>query len=175
MLAVRDELAAWISGNNVDPVFDIAVFEKKVRYLIALIGNGIKAALVSREDGIIREAPCASSFGPVHGNDYLAGRGIMMRYLGDSEIKSLLGVDLSENIMATAEAIWHTRNAEDNQFQPEFTSPENDKLYIARFRELWGLADDVLKWDINKMKEQNKWGVCQSIGLDALGASIKLL
>ena len=38
-----------------------------------------------------------------------------------------------------------------------------------------GLADDILKWDITKMKEQNKWGVCQSVGLDALGASIKSL
>jgi len=37
------------------------------------------------------------------------------------------------------------------------------------------LADDVYKWDIEKMKEQNKYGVCQSVGLDALGAAIKLL
>jgi hypothetical protein len=98
----------------------------------------------------------------------------MMRYLGDKEISSLLGVDLGENIKATAEAIWQTRNTENNQFRPEFTSPENDKLYIKQFRELWGIADDVLKWDL-KMKEQNKWGVCQSVGFDALGASIKLL
>ena len=138
MLSVRKELTAWISGNNVDPDFDSAVFKKKIRYLIALIGNGIKTALISREDGIIREAPCKSSFGPVHGRDYVAGRGIMMRYLGDNEIKPLLGVDLSADITATAGAIWHTRNVENDQFQPKFTSLENDSLYIEQFRELWG-------------------------------------
>ncbi len=175
MLAIKNELAAWIASNNINPGFDVVAFEKKVRHLIAMIGGGIKAALISEKDGIIREAPCASSFGPVHGNDYLAGRGIMMRYIGNSEEKALLGVDLSEQIKATAQAIWQTRNASNNQFQPEFTSAENDKLYIEQFRKLWGLADDIRKWDIDKMKEQNKFGVCQSIGLDALGAAIKML
>ncbi len=175
MLAVRNELAAWISRKHLNPDFDLVAFEKKVRYLIAQIGGGVKAALISNKDGIIREAPCASSFGPIHGNDYLAGRGIMMRYLGASEEKALLGVDLSDHIMATAEAIWQTRDVEKNQFQPEFTSPENDKLYISQFRKLWGLADNIRVWDIKKMKEQTKWGVCQSVGLDAIGAAIKLL
>ena len=99
----------------------------------------------------------------------------MMRYIGAEDEKKLLGVDLSENIKVTAEAIWQTRNKENNQFQPEFTNSENDKLYIEQFKKLWGQADNVLKWDIKKMKEQNKYGVCQSIGLDALGAAIKLL
>jgi len=175
MLSVRNELAAWVSRENIDPGFDVAAYEKKIRYLIAQIGNGIKTALVSRKDGIIREAPCGSSFGPVHGRDYVAGRGIMMRYLGDKEIRSLLTVDLSGNILATVEAIWHTRNKENDQFQPEFTSPENDRLYAKQFRELWGLADNVLEWDLTIMEEQNKWGVCQAVGLDALGASIKSL
>lgn len=175
MLAVKNELAAWYAKNHPDSRFDILSFEKKIHSYIKLISNGVQAALISYTDGIIREAPCASSFGPNHGNDYLAGRGIMMRYLGANEEKALLGVDLSDNIKATAEAIWQTRDAANNQFQPEFTSLENDKLYIDQFRKLWGIADDVRKWDIKKMKEQNKYGVCQSIGLDALGAAIKLL
>ena len=151
------------------------IFEKKIRSLITLIGNGVKTALISNKDGIIREAPCTSSFGPIHGRDYLAGRGIMMRYLGARDEKALLGVDLSDNIMATADAIWHTRNTANNQFQPEFTTPENDRLYIEQFRNLWSLADDITKWELTKMKEKNQHGVCQSIGLDALGAAIKLL
>ncbi len=89
--------------------------------------------------------------------------------------KKFLGVDLSKNIKTTVNAIWQTRNPVNNQFQPEFTSIENDKLYIEQFRNLWGFADDVYKWELNKMNEQNKNGVCQSIGLDFLGASIKLL
>ena len=175
MLAVKDELAVWLAKNNPNTNFDKAAFEKKVCHLITLIGGGVKTALVSNTDNIIREAPCYSSFGPNHGNDYLAGRGIMMRYLGANEEKTLLGVDLSENIKATVNAIWETRNQSNNQFQPEFTSEENDKLYIEQFRKLWGLADDIRVWDIKKMKGQNKQGVCQSVGMDALGAAIKLL
>ncbi len=175
MLAVKKELAAWLNKNSIDLDFDTAAFEKKISTLIKLIGEGVKEALISNEDGIIREAPCLSSFGPVHGRDYVAGRGIMMRYLGSNEEKALLGVDLSNNIMATVEAIWQTRDKANNQFQPEFTSLENDKLYIQQFRKLWGLADDVYKWDIKTMKQQNKHGVCQSVGLDALGAAIRIL
>jgi len=150
------------------------VFEKKVRQIISMIGQGVKNALIGNEDGIIREAPCLSSFGPNHGNDYLAGRGIMIRYLGSNEERKLLGVDLKENVNATADAIWNTRDQTNDQFQPEFTSPQNDKLYVEQFKKLWGFADDVHKWDIENMKEQNKWGVCQSVGLDVLGAVLRM-
>jgi hypothetical protein len=175
MLAVRKELAGWLNKNSIDLDFDTAVFETRIRSIIKLVGKGVKEALISNEDGIIREAPCLSSFGPIHGRDYVAGRGIMMRYLGGNEEKALLGVDLSDNIMATVEAIWQTRDKANNQFQPEFTTHENDKLYIEQFRKLWGLADDVYKWDIKTMKQQNKYGVCQSVGLDALGAAIRIV
>lgn len=174
MLAIRKELATWITTNNIDPHFNRSVFEKRIRSLIKLIGHGIKTALFSSKDGIVREAPCYSNFGPEFGNDYLAGRGIMLRYIGAAEEKSLLGVDLGKNILATAEAIWNTRDATTNQFKPEFTSNTNDKLYIHQFKKCWGMADNVLKWDIEKMNEQQKNGVCQSIGLDALGAAIRL-
>ena len=175
MLAVRKELAGWLNKNSIDLDFDTAVFETRIRSIIKLVGKGVKEALISNEDGIIREAPCLSSFGPIHGRDYVAGRGIMIRYLGGNEEKALLGVDLSDNIMATVEAIWQTRDITNNQFQPEFTTLENDKLYIEQFRKLWGLADDVHKWDIQKMKRQNKQGVCQSVGLDTLGAAIRMV
>ena len=175
MLMVRKELAEWLEKTNTDPDFNPNTFEQRIRYLIKQVGEGVKTALVYKKDGIFREAPCLSSFGPVHGNDYLAGRGIMMRYLGAQDVKILLGVNLDENIKATAEAIWETRDVTSNQFQPEFTKPENDKLYIQQFRTLWGLADEVYKWDLKKMKTKNRNGVCQSIGLDALGAAIKLL
>ena len=172
MLAVKKELNEWTKTNNIVPDFEMEAFEKRVRYLIQLIGNGVKKALTGNSDNIIREAPCLSSFGPNHGNDYLAGRGILMRYFGASEEKALLNVDFKDNILATVDAIWQTRETSNNQFQPEFTTIENDKLYIDNFRKLWGMADDVYEWDIKKMKEQNKFGVCQSIGLDALGAAI---
>jgi hypothetical protein len=175
MLAVKDELESWLAKTQPETIFNKANFEEQLRHLIALIGNGVKTALVFVGDNIIREAPCNSSFGPNHGNDYLAGRGIMMRYLGDDEERNLIGVDLSENIKATAQAIWETRDTSNNQFHPEFTSEANDKIYIEQFRNQWGLADDIRVWDLEKMKVQNKQGVCQSVGMDMLGAAIKLL
>lgn len=175
MYLIRHQLAEYLTKNNIVYNFDSVVFEKRILSLIAQIGNGIQTALISKEDGIFREAPCLSSFGPNHGNDYLAGRGILIRYIGANEEKKLLRVDLNDNIKATVEAIWQTRDKTNNQFKPEFTSPENDRRYIEDFQKLWGQADFIYEWDIEKMKEQNKNGVSQSIGLDALGAAIKFL
>lgn len=174
MLEVKDQLQVFADKNYPEDEFDKTSFDKKARGIISRIGHGVKTALVAKADNIIREAPCYSSFGPNHGNDYLAGRGIMMRYLGAKEEKALLGVDLSENVKLTLQAIWDTRNLGNNQFQPEFTTEANDKAYIEDFRKLWGLADDIRVWDIANMKEMNKHGVCQSIGLDILGAAMKL-
>ncbi len=175
MFAIKDDAATWLSSNNTDRDFNAQAFESKLKNYIRLITNGVKEALVFPKDQIFREAPCYSSFGPVHGNDYLAGRGIMLRYLGQPDIAALLNVDLSENIKATANAIWETRDPQNNQFRPEFTSPENDREYIQYFRSKWELADDVTQWDIEKMATQNRYGVCQSIGLDMFGALIRNL
>ncbi len=175
MIAVRDELAQWLADTGKDPSFDKEAFATKAREYISLIGKGVKIALVSQQDQIIREAPCYSSFGPEHGRDYVAGRGIMLRYLGAEEEKKLLGVDLSENIRATVEAIWQTRDKSNDQFQPEFTSARNDRRYIEQFRQLWGLADDLREWSLDTMIQKNKNGVCQSVGLDALGAAVRMV
>ncbi len=175
MFAVKDDIAKHIATNYLEMEFDVEEFEQKVLQTIRLIGKGVRKALVADVDNIIREAPCLSSFGPEHGRDYLAGRGIMMRYLGDVQEKALLDVNLNKAVLKTAAAIWETRNPENNQFQPEYTSIENDKLYIEQFNKLWGLADNVYKWELSIMHEKNKNGVCQAVGLDMLGAAIKTL
>lgn len=174
MMAVKDELAEWLIKTKRDPAFDKIRFEGRIRELIAVIGQGVKKALISNVDGILREAPCLASFGPVHGRDYVAGRGILLRYLGKTEIKSLLGVDLDENIVKTAQAVWQTRDTATNQFKPEFTDIENDRRYIEQIRSLWGVADDVVKWNLDMMEEKNRQGVCQAVGLDVLGAAIRI-
>ncbi len=175
MYLIRHQLNDWLIKTGANENFEIDVFEKRILSLITQLSNGIQTALVCKEDNIFREAPCLSSFGPVHGNDYLAGRGILMRYLGSKEVKELSEIDFGNNIKSTVDAIWQTRNKSNNQVKPEFTNVENDKKYIAYFEELWGYADFVYEWDIENMDEQNKNGVCQSIGLDALGAAIGLL
>ena len=175
MIAIKDDLAAFVAKHELDPAFEKDAFEKKASGIIRLIGKGVENALIAEVDGIIREAPCLSSFGPVHGRDYVAGRGIMMRYLGSEFIKPRLGVNLDQAVLLSVEAIWATRNKENNQFQPEYTSEQNDQIYVEQFRQLWGLADKVHKWEIETMVEKNKDAVCQSVGMDMLGAAILTL
>jgi len=174
MLAIKKDLATWMAKNKKEADFNENDFEKRINDYVALIRKGIKTALVSDKDNIIREAPFISNFGPEFGNDYLAGRGIMMRYLGKLGENNVDFNSMKKSIRATAEALWQTRDKSNNQFQPEFTNAENDKLYIHQFKAQWGLADNIFKWQIDKMNEQQKFGVCQSIGLDALGAVIRL-
>ncbi|MGH2645109.1 MAG: hypothetical protein ACRDE2_14240, partial [Chitinophagaceae bacterium] len=152
----------------------VNIFEKEIKRYIVLLSKGIETALISDKDHIIREAPFNSSFGPEFGDDYLAGRGIMMRYLGQLD-KNMTSVNFRNSIEKTVKAIWQTRDKLNNQFQPEFTGIENDKLFVQQFKEQWGMADNIFTWHIERMNEQQKFGVCQSIGLDALGATIRLM
>lgn len=174
MLAIKNNLAEWIEKNKIDEGFTVAVFEKNVTNYIHLLSKGIKSALTGNADSIIREAPLNANFGPEFGNDYLSGRGIMMRYLGKLD-KQINHIDFSKNIKATAAAIWKTRDTTTNQFKPEFTTIENDKSYVNQYRQLTGFGDNVHQWQIEAMNEQQKFGVCQSIGLDAYGAVINSL
>lgn len=175
MIAIKDDLAQYISEKDVDSDFNVDEFNTEAFNVVHLIAKGVKNALVSDADGIVREAPCLSSFGPVHGRDYVAGRGILMRYFGETQTKSFTGINLDKALSVTAQAIWDTRDVERNQFQPEYTSLENDKLYIKQFSEKWGLADEVYQWNLDTMKEKNKHGVCQAMGLDIIGAAIRTL
>lgn len=173
LLAIKNNLAEWLAKNKKEANFNVDDFAVKVNAYLALIANGIKTTLISENDNIIREAPLVANMGPEFGSDYLAGRGIMMRYLGSLN-KRTIGVDFKTNIKATANAIWETRDVSNNQFKAEYTNVENDKLYIQQFRKQWGMADDILKWDIEKVDLGWRLAVCQSIGLDALGATIRL-
>jgi hypothetical protein len=170
LLFFKNDLSDWVIKNKVTEGFTLATFEKEVTRYIRLLEKGVKTALVGNTDGIIREAPFDANFGPEFGNDYLAGRGIMMRYLGKLNKRSQ--TDFRKNFSATASAIWQTRDKVTNQFKAEFTTIENDKLFVKQYRQLTGYGDDVYQWQIEAMNEKQKNAVCQSIGLDALGAVI---
>ena len=174
MLAIKNNLTAWVIKNKIDPNFKTGEFGNTVNVYINLLSKGIKTALIGNADDIIREAPFNANFGPEFGNDYLAGRGIMMRYLGQIG-KQINNIDFSKNCKATADAIWKSRDTATNQFMAEFKKVDNDKLYVNQYRKLTGVGDDVYKWSIDAMNEQQKFGVCQSIGLDAFGAVINSL
>ena len=173
MYSFKNDLAEWVIKNKITAGFSLEKFEKEVSYYVQLLNEGVKAALVSNLDGIIREAPFNANFGPEFGNDYLAGRGIMMRYLSkfNKEGKNYF----RDSFTATVSAIWKTRDTTTNQFKPEFTTIENDKLFVKQYRELTGYGDEVYRWQIEAMDKKQKNAVCQSIGLDALGAVIRSL
>jgi hypothetical protein len=168
ILAIKNNIAQWVIKSKVDTNFKAGEFEDKLNHYLHLISNGITLGLTGDGDGIIREAPFNASFGPDFGNDYLAGRGILMRYIGQLGNK-VTNVNFNRHIKATAAAIWNNRDT-NNQFSPEFTDIENDKLYVKKYRKLTGKGDEVFKWQIQAMEEKQKFGVCQSIGLDAFGA-----
>ncbi|WP_242202041.1 glycoside hydrolase family 76 protein [Aestuariivivens insulae] len=174
MYGLSSHLGSYIGRNRLDPEFNEMDFRARINSIIQKLGNGVKKALVGNSDHIIREAPCLSSFGPQHGNDYVAGRGILLRYISADEERKMTGIDWNLPIQKTLEAVWNTRDISNNQFSAEFTTVDADKKYIEQFRELWGLADNVHTWDLDKMQEKNRLGVCQAIGLDILGAAIKM-
>ncbi|HEK20776.1 MAG TPA: hypothetical protein ENO28_10030 [Bacteroidetes bacterium] len=174
LLNIKNDIAAWIMRNHADTGFNSAVFENSINHYIKSLAKGVNLGLIGNTDNIIREAPFKANFGPEFGNDYLAGRGILMRYMGQLGNKAG-GVNFKKCITATAAAIWHTRDVVTNQFSPEFTSNESDELYAQQYRKLTGLGDPAMKWQIQAMNEQQKFGVCQSIGLDAFGALINQL
>ena len=97
-----------------------------------------------------------------------------MRYLGDPSIATLTGVDLTGPVGATADALWSTRDASHDQCTPGFTSEADDRSCITQYTRLGGIAHDIRTGDLQAMDEQQKHGVCQSIGMDALGAVIRL-
>lgn len=43
------------------------------------------------------------------------------------------------------------------------------------FIRVTGVSDNVHKWEIETMVQENKNAVCQSVGMDMLGAAIKTL
>ncbi len=175
MIAVKDELAGFIAGMSwIRPLMWIHLKEEATA-IILTIGKGVKTH---------ESLMWMVSFGRLPVYRALAmhtdaitwpGRGIMMRYLGSEDIKPRLGVNLDQAVLLSTEAIWATRDIESNQFKPEYTSAENDEIFVEQFCKLWGLADNVHTWDLTTMVEKNKNAVCQAVGMDMLGAAIKTL
>ncbi|WP_316801843.1 hypothetical protein [Pedobacter nototheniae] len=171
--SIKKDIYTWVTENKIDDKFKMTSFESSIENYILLIAKGIEQGLVGENDGVIREAPFTANFGAEFGNDYLAGRGIMMRYLGALD-KKIIKTDFYKSIKNTVEAIWAHRDLHNNQFTPEFTAVEEDKNYNKKFKSQFKSGDNVIKWDIEKMDKGQKAGVCQSIGMDALGALLRL-
>lgn len=139
LLSIKNDITAWITRTHFDAGFKSDVFENSINHYLKSLAKGVKIGLTGNTDIIIREAPFKANFGPEFGNDYLAGRGILMRYLGQLG-NITAGINFNDTIKATAAAIWNTRNTDSNQFSPEFTSIESDELYARQYRKLTSLG-----------------------------------
>lgn len=171
LLDLKDDLTTYFKRVHPDLPFDANVFAENVLANIGKIGRGVQSALVGKTDGVIREAPCFSSLS-LYGDDYFAGRGVLVRYLDARKLKALVGVDLKPNINSTMNALWSSRITDLNQFKTEFTAEEDDMAYIKQFRSQWGTADVQTQWVILSKDPNLAQGICQSIGMDFLRAVI---
>lgn len=159
--AVRNELPA-VAGSG----FDTARFAAEVQNAFVIISTGVKILLWGAPDQVLREAPFNSSFVD-DPNDYVCGRGVLLRYLSEPSVQRMLQQPLfSEGIAATAQAVWNSRNPQNNQFAAGWTDG-NDQEFNARFINMWGAGDVLVQWP-----ETMNDGVKQAAGLDVLTAAI---
>lgn len=143
LLDIKDSLGTYLNRLHPDKPFDVNAFEKKVKEISKKLVNGIESALIG-PDKIFREVPCQANF-TTYPDDYFIGRGACIRFLNVLKVKEVHGVDFSENVKATANAMWD----KDNQFKPVFTDPIVDNAYIEQFRLQYGRADDLKDWELS--------------------------
>jgi len=169
MLVLQDEIVEF------KPNVDKKEFTEKTTKYLQQIAVGVQEALIGTSDKLFHEVPSISNFGPTHGNDYLGGRGVLLRYLSDQTVQNVIGLNFAKNIKNTANTIWNCRDKSNNQLQPEYTTKEQDQIFNQQFKELWGITNDTHKWELTKMPLQNKNAVCQAMGLDILTATLRVV
>lgn len=138
----------------------------------AHIASGIEHFLFSTADDVLREAPFESAFGPAFANDYVGGRGVLLRYASEAAVRKVRTVPFNlVGVRATAAAVWNSRDPETNQFASLWNST-GDAAFNACFVEGWGTGvPRALSWEIDAPDALA--GVLQGNGLDALTAGIR--
>jgi len=120
----------------------------------------------------VREAPFESAFGWAFGADYVAGRGVLMRYLTEASVRPYVGAAFDGAIAATAAAVWTTRTVASNQFQAGWVRGD-DSAFQSHFKSLWGEGDVGVTWSRPAEDPASPIiGILQAAGLDAVGAAI---
>jgi hypothetical protein len=174
LLAIKQEFTKHNNHALPETPVDKLLEENNLKDLLQKVVLGIQKVLIDKSDGVIREAPCYGSFGPSFAIDYLGGRGVLVRYLDLSQVKALLGVDLSSSVMATVNALWNAKDATTHQFKSAYTSKEHDVAYSEQFRAAMGYSDQVSYWDIDPSKRALQYGICQAMGLDFISAALRI-
>lgn len=159
--------------KKIDPKFDVPGFERDVTNFIRDLSTGLTDLLFSSEDHVLREAPFNSSFGSNYGWDYVGGRGVLLRYLSDSNVRTFLGHDFDVQLNATAQAAWESRNPSNNQVSV-YWNQRNDESFAKTFSKAWGYPDNIIvKWGYDAENPDGA-AILQAMGLDALSAAIAI-
>jgi hypothetical protein len=158
--------------ESVNPDVDIASVMGDVQTWIDTIVTGVGALLFDSPDNVLREAPFKSAFED-DPKDYVCGRGVLLRYLVQPELRAFVGSRFDTGIGATAEAVWNSRDGK-NQFGAAW-NPANDPSFNDRFAKLWGYGDTWVTWPYDAEPGPPVDGILQAAGLDVIGAAIPIL
>ncbi len=148
-------------------------FEAEVKEVIRKLVLGIQGAVIGNHDKMFHEPPCLSSYFN-YASEYLGGRGVLVRYIGVTEIAKLFDIDISQNILKTVQVIWSSRDETTNQFKAEFINDIQSQEYFTQFRILLGYADSVNYWQLDTSDIKYTLTAPQAVGLDFLGAALSL-
>lgn len=171
LIACKDNLAKYALQYQPEWKFKQQDFETKITDVTKKLIHGVHKGMIGR-DGIFHEPPCGASYN-MNGNNYLAGRGILLRYMDLVAAKKLTGIDFKENILKTALAIWSTRDESSNQFIADFTPAQANIDFANQCGTLLGISDRATCWILDYEKPNEVEATCQGLGLDVLGAALK--
>jgi hypothetical protein len=104
-------------------------------------------------------------------NDYVCGRGVLLRCLssaGSLNALRLLKISFDERFTKTAQAAWDHRDQNSNQFTADW-NPRGKAKFVTDFEKAWGHGDGDMMWGITTIDP-----VLQAAGLDALCAAIRV-
>jgi hypothetical protein len=160
-------LAQVVSTGFDVPEVDSSLFQNAFDAMSA----GVETLLFGA-DKVLREPPFESSYGVSYAPDYVGGRGVLLRYVSEPVVQKVLGRPLGrDGILATAQAVWNSRDTDSNQFATLWNAG-GDAAYNQKFVATWGAGEvGISDWDL---VPSNYYGVLQANGLDALTAAIRL-
>ena len=169
LIAYKDNLAKYALKEKLE--FNLADFESKITSVTKKLIHGVQKGMIGN-DGIFHEPPCIASYN-MNGNDYLAGRGILLRYMDLEFVKKLTGIDFKDNILKTVCALWSTRDESNNQFIANFTPPQANVDFANQCGSLLGFSDRATCWILSHEKQNEVEAITQALGIDCLAAGAK--
>ncbi len=171
LISYKDNLAKYAFQYQPKWRFNARDFEAKITNFTKKLIQGVHKGMIGN-DGIFHELACVASYN-LNGNDYLAGRGILLRYMDLEVVKKLTGIDFKDNILKTVFALWSTRDESNNQFREDFTPTQANLDFANQCGALLGISDRATCWILSHEKQNEVEAITQALGIDFLAAAAK--